>query len=91
VVPRLDARFFDAVYTELAKVAPEAWVTAYAYEQYRDPPVNYTITGNVMMGYVGFGYPALDAELAENKAHWAGWFSAGAQRLFWRPNALIAG
>eukprot|EP01046_Picozoa_sp_COSAG06_P053239 COSAG06_NODE_9155_length_1972_cov_1.072611_1_plen_63_part_10 len=63
MVPHSDARFFDAVYTELAKVAPEAWVTAYAYEQYCDPPVNYTITGNVMMGYGGFGYPALDAEL----------------------------
>jgi len=53
----------------------------YAYEQYRDPPVKYTITGNVMMGYVGFGYPALEEELAENKAHWAGWLSAGAKRL----------
>ena len=85
------AKFFDEVYTELAKTAPEAWVTAYAYEQYRDPPVNYTISGNVMMGYVGFGYPALQEELDQNQAHWAGWFSAGAKRLFWRPNCLIAG
>ena len=61
------ARFFDAVYSELAKTAPDAWVTAYAYEQYRDPPVNYTIRGNVMMGYVGFSYPSLPTELQENK------------------------
>jgi len=64
------ARFFDEVYGQLAKSgAPDARVTAYAYEQYRDPPVNYTIKGNVMMGYVGFGYPTLSEELAENKAH----------------------
>jgi hypothetical protein len=85
------AKFFDAVYAELAKTEPDAWVTAYAYEQYRDPPVNYTISGNVMMGYVGFGYPAAQAETAQDKAHWAGWFSKGAKRLFWRPNCLIAG
>ena len=85
------ARFFDSVYSVLAQTAPQAWVTAYAYEQYRDPPVDYTIKGNVMMGYVGFTYPALPTETAADKKHWGGWQSAGAKRLFWRPNCLIAG
>ena len=85
------ARFFDSVSAVLAEKSPEAIVTAYAYEQYRDPPTSYRIKNNVMMGYVGFGYPSLPAEKAADKSRWGGWQTAGAKSLFWRPNCLIAG
>ena len=39
------ARFFDSVYSILNDTTQ--WVTAYAYMQYRDPPVDYQIKGNV--------------------------------------------
>jgi hypothetical protein len=88
------ARFFDSVAAVQQAKSPAAsslWTTAYAYEQYRDPPKHYKIKNNVMMGFVGFGYPALPEENADDKHLWSGWFQAGARRMFWRPNCLIAG
>jgi hypothetical protein len=81
------ARFWDAVAAVLAKQYPDSppTVTGYAYDNYRDPPLNYTLTGNVMVGLVVgvFG----DANATNNdKALWSGWHAKGAKKMFWRPN-----
>ena len=82
------ARFFDSVAAVLAKQFPEKppTVTGYAYDNYRNPPLNYTIKGNVMIGLVVgvFGSNATVDE--EEKAIWHGWHTKGAKRMFWRPN-----
>ena len=49
------------------------------------------VAGDIMIGYVGFEYPALPNETALERSRWNGWTAAGAKKLFLRPNSLIAG
>ena len=87
------ARFFDEVAGVLAEQFPPSAgeeppiVTGYAYSAYRDPPVNYTMKNNVMIGMVALGnYPATEESEVGGKAIWAGWHEKGAKKMFWRPN-----
>ena len=81
------ARFWDSVAAVLAEQHPESppVVTGYAYDNYRDPPLNYTITGNVMVGLV-VGVFSDANSTARDKALWSGWHAHGAKKMFWRPN-----
>lgn len=81
------AQFWDSVAAVLAKLYPESppTVTGYAYDNYRDPPLNYTITGNVMVGLV-VGVFGDANSTARDKALWSGWHDHGANKMFWRPN-----
>ncbi len=88
------ARFWTNIWKLLAKANPTDgtnWVTAYGYDSYRDPPANVQLEGNIMIGYVGFDYPALPNETALEYSRWSGWTEAGAKHLFLRPNSLITG
>jgi YD repeat-containing protein len=85
------AKFWNHVWQLLAKVSPSSWVTGYAYDSYSLPPAETKLVGNVLIGYVGFDYPALANETALERAHWDGWRTQGARGLFLRPNSLIAG
>ena len=81
------ARFWTAVAAQVAKRAPDAWVTGYAYDNYVDPPVEAKLEGNIMIGLVVFGsYPSLENETAAEQKVWQGWMDAGAKRVFVRPN-----
>ena len=85
------ANFWNHVWQLLAKASPTSWVTAYAYDSYRLPPAEVKLEGNILIGYVGFSYPALANETALERSRWTGWRTQGAKGLFLRPNSLIAG
>jgi hypothetical protein len=85
------SHFWTHVWKLLAKVSPTSWVTAYAYDSYTLPPAETKLEGNILIGYVGFDYPALANETAIERSHWTGWRTQGAKGLFLRPNSLIAG
>jgi hypothetical protein len=71
-------RFWDSVAAVLAEQHPDnpPIATGYAYDNYRDPPLNYTIKGNVMVGLVVGVFGDANAT-ASDKAIWGGWHSAG--------------
>ena len=81
------ARFWDSVAAVLANKYPDdpPTVTGYAYDNYRNPPLNYTLKGNVMVGLV-VGVFADANTTAEGQALWDGWVAKGAKKMFWRPN-----
>lgn len=55
------------------------------YDNYRDPPLNYTLKGNVMVGLVVGVFSDVNTT-ASDKALWSGWHNRGAEKMFWRPN-----
>ena len=47
--------------------------------------MNYTITGNVMVGLVVGVFDDANTT-SRDKALWSGWHARGAKKMFWRPN-----
>ncbi|MBM4047049.1 MAG: DUF4838 domain-containing protein, partial [Planctomycetes bacterium] len=83
-------KFWNALGERLAKIAPEAWVTGYAYSRYRLAPVETRLRDNILTGFVGFGYPSTPEARQATREDWLAWAKAGT-KLFLRPNALLAG
>jgi len=88
------AKFWKAVAERLAKVAPDAYVVAYAYDDYRLPPVDTKMPPNIIVGLVpevdypntGMNPPPPESS-AKFREDWKGWADTGV-KLFLRPNWL---
>ena len=83
------ARFWSALAEELVKTHPDKYVFAYAYADYRTPPVSTKIHDHVIVGYVGFSYTNRHVREQSIK-QWLGWADTGC-RLYLRPNYLETG
>ena len=86
--------FWNNVHRELRQAGhPNAWVGAYAYESYTDPPMHqrFDNASKVLVLSVGFG-SVLDADNStlQSRAGWSGWVGAGARGMAMRPNSLWA-
>jgi|LSQX01.3.fsa_nt_gb hypothetical protein len=82
------AKFWNEIATRVAEVAPDAYVTAYAYSRYRFPPRETKLEPNIIIGFVpGVGYPNSGGPSAQFQQDWLAWREQAAM-LFLRPNWL---
>ena len=72
--------YWNAVAERVTEVHPEALFTIDAYSAYSLPPVREKLHPNLFVRYV-----------PSSTNGWSGWQAAGASRIFWRPNILLAG
>jgi hypothetical protein len=82
-------KFWNIIARRVAAIDPAVRLTAYAYRNYRTPPVGAEgLEDNIIIGYVGGeGYYPDERFVAEE---WLGWAERGA-KMIWRPNLLQAG
>ncbi|MBI4906026.1 MAG: DUF4838 domain-containing protein [Acidobacteria bacterium] len=84
------ARFWRTVSDEARRFRPDVKVTAYAYSNYKNPPVTpMALNENVLVGFVPktpFPYDKLASERIQKE--WSGWSQTGAM-LFLRPNYTL--
>ena len=73
--------FANQVLKEARKIDPEAGVCHYAYSVYRYPPRREKVDPSVYIGFV----PSL-FEIDRLEEMYAGWYKAGARKIFLRPN-----
>jgi hypothetical protein len=72
--------YWNAIAERVTKVVPDQLFLVEAYSVYSDPPVREKLHPNLVLRYV-----------PDNAEGWKGWQSAGAQRVYWRPNNLHHG
>jgi hypothetical protein len=68
----------------------DAWVGAYAYDNYTDPPLHQTFDNEskVLILSVGFGSVLdYDNSTVQSRSGWDGWVKAGAKGMAMRPNS----
>jgi len=71
--------YWNSVAERVTEVYPNLLFVVDAYGYYRDPPVRRKLHPNLVVRYVP---STVDG--------WEGWQKAGAKRIFWRPNILLA-
>jgi hypothetical protein len=85
-------KFWNDVHRALRQSGhPEAWVGAYAYSRYRDPPVRerFDNESKVLILSTAFGSCLdQDNDTLDSRASWAGWVQAGAKAMAMRPNSI---
>jgi hypothetical protein len=84
--------FWNEVHRSLRAAGhPDAWVGAYAYENYTEPPLRQRFDNETkaMILSVGFGSVLdWDNTTTMSRNGWAGWVAAGAAGMAMRPNSL---
>ena len=71
--------YWNGVAERVTKVHPNLLFVADAYSCYGHPPVRQKLHANLVVRYV-----------PSTANGWEGWQEAGAERIFWRPNILLA-
>lgn len=72
--------YWNAVAERVVRVHPKLLFLVDAYSYYSAPPVREKLHPNLVVRYVP---STIDG--------WGGWQKAGASRIYWRPNILLAG
>jgi hypothetical protein len=81
--------FYNDLARRVAKIAPDAWVVAYAYARYRFAPIDLKLEPNLFIGFIGFNfYPMTPQQHRFEIENFLAWREAGAKQLFFRPNSL---
>ena len=84
-------RFWNAIAEKAAAINPNVKICGYAYTNYRTPPKDMKLRGNIALGYIGNPSSVPHVSGGDDLfAHWEGWTNAGAE-LFFRPNWTCAG
>jgi hypothetical protein len=81
--------FWNAIAAQVAKVHPDKLLVVDAYSVYAAPPVERKLHPNLVVRFAPLDYHAEDYRQESLRA-WDGW-SKAAQRLFFRPNLMLAG
>ena len=71
--------YWNGVANRVTKVHPNVLFVVDAYSCYSHPPVRQKLHPNLVVRYV-----------PSTADGWEGWQKAGAKRIFWRPNILLA-
>ena len=71
--------YWNGVAERVTKVHPNVLFVVDAYSCYSHPPVHQKLHPNLVVRYV-----------PSTADGWEGWQKAGAKRIFWRPNILLA-
>ncbi len=72
--------YWNQIAERVTKVHPDVLFLAEAYSLWSTPPVRERVHPNLVVRYVPSGTEG-----------WEGWRQAGAKRIYWRPNILLAG
>ncbi|HRU05959.1 MAG TPA: DUF4838 domain-containing protein, partial [Candidatus Brocadiia bacterium] len=81
--------FWNRIAQCLGDRYPGRYLGAYAYSNYRFPPLREKLSPRVVIAYVGFNY-LNNAYNAQSRKDWAGWAATGC-KMFLRPNLLLVG
>lgn len=81
--------FWNEIAKRVAKVHPNATLTADAYSVYAAPPVKRKLLPNVAIRYVGIKYNN-DEKRRQDLADWNAW-SQAVEKIYFRPNVLLSG
>ena len=85
-------RFYNAVLAEARKEHPDAQVIGYAYANYLEPPRGARVAKGVNIEYVPRMFFPYDKSCSDLfRKWWKGWNDAGAERMIYRPNYMLAG
>ncbi len=85
------ARFYSEIATRVKAINPNTIVYGYAYDVYRNAPVDATLPDNVAIAYIpGTASATLPAQMAENEANITGWIARGCQHMYLRPNWMLS-
>ena len=81
--------FWNEIAKRVAKVHPDATLTADAYSVYSAPPVRRTLHPNIAIRFVGIKYNN-DDKRRQDRDDWDAW-SRAVKRIYFRPNLLLSG
>ncbi len=91
------ARYYLAVQKLARETDPQAKVIAYAYLNYRNPPLATKLNRDIVIGIIpeapaplSYLWPLNDQTYTDFEKQWKGWSETGAS-LYLRPNYLISG
>lgn len=85
------ARFYTEIANRVKLINPNTTVYGYAYDTYRNAPLEATVPDNVALAYIP-GAPS-DATLdgiAETEADVLGWIAQGCAQMYLRPNWMLS-
>jgi len=83
-------RFYSKIAEIVEKEYPDRNIGAYAYHHYVNAPIHAKLHPSVVIGFVpGMKMYQNDAEREQVRSNWLQW-SQAAQKLFLRPNSLMA-
>lgn len=85
------ARFYTEIANRVKLINPNTTVYGYAYDVYRNAPLEATVPDNVALAYVP-GAPSstkLDG-IAETETNVLGWISKGCTQMYLRPNWMLS-
>lgn len=85
------ARFYTEIANRVKVINPNTTVYGYAYDTYRNAPLEATVPDNVALAYIP-GAPSdttLDG-IAETEANVLGWIAHGCTQMYLRPNWMLS-
>ena len=81
--------FWNQIAKRMGNRFPGRGIGAYAYSNYRFPPLREKLSKRVIIAYVGFNY-LNGAYTEQSRKDWAGWAKTGC-KMYLRPNLLLVG
>jgi len=81
--------FWNQLANRMGDRFPGRGIGAYAYSNYRFPPLREKLSKRVIIGYVGYNY-INQTYNEQSRKDWAGWAATGC-RMYLRPNLLLVG
>ena len=85
------ARFYTEIANRVKAINPNTTVYGYAYDTYRNAPLEATVPDNVALAYIP-GAPSattLDG-IAETETNVLGWIAHGCTQMYLRPNWMLS-
>lgn len=85
------ARFYTEIANRVKLINPNTTVYGYAYDTYRNAPLEATVPDNVALAYIpGAASATMLSGIAETEADVLGWMAAGCQQMYLRPNWMLS-
>ncbi len=85
------ARFYTEIANRVKAINPNTTVYGYAYDVFRNAPLEATLPDNVAIAYVpGAASATTLAGIAETETNVLGWINAGCRHMYLRPNWMLS-
>lgn len=85
------ARFYTEIANRVKLINPNTTVYGYAYDTYRNAPLEATVPDNVALAYVpGATSDTMLDGITETEANVLGWIAHGCTQMYLRPNWMLS-
>lgn len=85
------ARFYTEIANRVKLINPNTTVYGYAYDTYRNAPLEATVPDNVALAYVpGATSDTMLDGIVETETHVLGWIAHGCTQMYLRPNWMLS-